>query len=104
MNVANAICKLLTVVSEAQLEDELVHELTAQGARGYTISDARGSGARGVRDSSWSQGANIRVEVLCDEPTAERIVKRLRERFYADYAMVLFVHDVAVLRPEKFSP
>jgi hypothetical protein len=72
------------------------------GASGYTITDARGRGARGVRDAAWSESANIRVEVLCSEPTAEAIVQDLKQRYYANYAMVLFMADVVVLRVEKF--
>lgn len=95
--------KLVTIVCEAELENDLVRDLQALEAKGYTITDARGRGARGVRDATWTSGANIRVEVLCDERIAAAIVKHLAHRYYADYAMVMFVSDVAVLRPEKFS-
>lgn len=96
-------CKLVTIVCEAELENDLVRDLQGLEAKGYTITDARGRGARGVRDASWTAGANIRVEVLCDERIAAAIVKHLAQRYYAHYAMVMFVSDVAVLRPEKFS-
>ena len=96
-------CKLVTIICEAELENDLVRDLQALDAKGYTITDARGRGARGVRDASWTAGANIRVEVLCDGRIATAIVKHLAHRYYAHYAMVLFVSDVSVLRPEKFS-
>lgn len=104
MSAPIAPCKLLTVVCEASLEDDLVADLATLGASGYTITDARGRGARGVRDAAWPPGANIRVEVLCDERTAAAIVAHLEARYYADYAMVLFTSDVGVLRPGKFAP
>ncbi|MFC5299770.1 P-II family nitrogen regulator [Azospira restricta] len=104
MSVPIARCTLLTVVCEASLEDDLVADLGTLGATGYTITDARGSGAHGVRDAAWPPGANIRVEVLCDGRTAEAIAHHLEERYYADYAMVLFTSDVGVLRPRKFAP
>jgi hypothetical protein len=94
--------KILTVVTEAALEDTLVREIEALGARGYTITDARGKGGHGKRDATWAPHANIRLEVLCDAATAEAISAALRERYYDNYSMVLYVGDVEVLRPEKF--
>jgi hypothetical protein len=40
--------------------------------------------------------------VVCDASVAERIENHMRENYYNDYAMILFVSDVSVLRPEKF--
>ena len=94
--------RLLTVVTEAVLERELVAELEALGVRGYTITEARGKGGRGRRQSNWAQEGNIRVEIVCEPALAERVAQRLRERYYDHYAMILFMQDVDVLRPEKF--
>ena len=41
--------RLLTIVTEALLERELLAEFEALGVRGYTITDARGKGGRGTR-------------------------------------------------------
>ncbi|MFP5306017.1 MAG: P-II family nitrogen regulator [Gammaproteobacteria bacterium] len=94
--------KLLTIVTEASLEQLLVEDLERLGAHGFTITDARGKGARGVRSSAWQPSANIRIEVVCDESTASAIAGHLRQQYYAHYAMILFVADVGVLRPDKF--
>lgn len=94
--------KLLTIVTEAALEQELAGEILRLGGTGYTITDARGKGGRGIRNASWTPSANIRMEVVCHEATAQAIATMLRERYYDNYAMILFVADVAVLRPEKF--
>jgi len=95
--------KLVTIITEAVIERELTHELETLGARGYTITEARGLGAQGHRTSSWEQNANIRVEVICDSVVALRIVKQLRQRYYPDYAMVVYLADIEVLRPDKFG-
>lgn len=95
--------KLLTVVTEAALESHLSRELDRLGAPGYTITNARGRGERGVRSSDWETESNIRVEVICDDATARRIADYLRERYYENYAMILSLSDVEVLRPEKFK-
>ena len=94
--------KLLTVVAEAALEATLVREIEALGARGYTITDARGKGSHGVRDGTWPRTANIRLEVLCSADTAIAICAALRANYSDNYSMVMFVGDVDVLRPEKF--
>jgi len=94
--------RLLTIVTEAVLERELVAEIEALGVRGYTITDARGKGSRGRRQSDWAQEGNIRVEVICEAELAERVAGHLRDRYYDHYAMVLFLQDVSVLRPDKF--
>lgn len=94
--------KLLTIVTEAVIESSLTGDLKRLGAGGYTIVDARGSGSRGIRDAGWQSSGNIRVEVVCDTAVARRIVDHLREHYYRDYAMILYVSEVSVLRPEKF--
>jgi len=94
--------KLLTIVTEAALEDTLVVDIETLGARGYTITDARGKGSRGRRDAAWMPHANIRIEVLCDADTALAICTALRERYYDNYSMVMYVSEVDVLRPDKF--
>jgi len=94
--------KLLTVITEASLERRLVEDLKALGARGWTITDARGQGHRGKRALDWEHGGNIRLEVVCDAALAERLAAHLRERYYDHYAMILFLADVEVLRPGKF--
>ena len=94
--------KLLTIVTEAVLESDLAELLPKLGATGYTIVNARGRGSRGAREAGWSTNSNIRIEVICEPATADRIAEHLREHYYRNYAMVLYLSDVEVLRPEKF--
>lgn len=95
--------KLLTIVTEAVLEQKICSELEELGAGGYTVVDARGKGSRGVRDAGWSSSGNVRIEVVCEEAGASRIAATLKERYYADYAMIIFISNVTVLRPDKFN-
>lgn len=94
---------LITVVTEAALEAVLLQELDALGVSGYTVSDARGRGSRGTRRSAWRESSNIRVEIVCSDELANRIVALLRDKFYDNFAMVLWRQPAEVLRPEKFS-
>lgn len=93
---------LLTLICETALEARLIKDLEHLGAPGWTLSDARGSGSRGVRSAGWENDGNIRLEIICTRELAERIARHAQERYYANYAMVCYLSDVEVLRPEKF--
>lgn len=95
--------KLVTIVTEAVIEKEIIHELNDLGVPGYTIADVRGKGHRGVRNSEWEQGRNIRIEIVCDDALAEALTQRMVERYYKNYAMIIFIGDVSVIRHEKFK-
>lgn len=95
--------KLLTIVTEAILESELCEAIDKLGATGYTITNARGRGSRGIRDAGWTSSGNIRVEVVCGQELAEEIAEYLRSRYYDDFAMIIFESDVRVLRSAKFT-
>lgn len=94
--------RLMTIITEAAIEQVLVQDLERLGAQGYTVSETRGRGRRGLRGSEWQPSSNIRIEVVCTAETAEAIAEHLHRHYYDDYAMILYTHDVNVLRPEKF--
>lgn len=80
---------LLTIVTEAVVEQTLLRDFDRLGARGYTVSDAHGKGSRGVRDAAWNEAANIRIEVICAEEQAEILLRHLQERYYARMTEIL---------------
>ena len=94
--------KLVTIISEAALEDTLIRDIEELGAHGYTVTEARGKGGHGNRDAAWAPLGNIRLEVLCNEATALAICEAVRDRYFANYSMVMFVSEVDVMRPQKF--
>lgn len=94
--------KLVVIITEAAVESMLVKDVQRLGAHGYTISDVRGGGRHGAREAAWEADRNIRMEVICDDPTASAIAEHVRERYALNYATTLFVADIGVLRPEKF--
>ena len=93
---------LLTVITESAIEETLLKDLEKLGVRGYTVSDARGRGGRGVRDATWGEVSNIRLEVICTRVLAETVLNHIQNHYYANYAMVAFLQEVEILRPEKF--
>jgi hypothetical protein len=40
--------------------------------------------------------------VICPRTQAESVLSHFQARYYADYAMVAFLQDIEILRPEKF--
>ena len=94
---------LLTVICEAALEQKLVKDLEQLGAPGWTLSDVRGRGSHGLRRAEWDTSGNIRAEILCERELAERIASHLQARYYSNFAMICYLSQVEVLRPEKFN-
>ena len=93
--------KLLTVVCEAGLESRMIKDLLSLGAKGYTVTDAHGTGPRNQRNGDL-EGGNIRVEVVTDEITLEKIIERLQADYFPNYAVSVWVADVQVLRQERY--
>lgn len=93
---------LLTLIGEAALESKLVKDLESFDVPGWTISDVRGRGSRGVRRSAWDNEGNIRVEVICSTVLAERLLEHVRDHYHRDFAIICFLSEVQILREEKF--
>jgi len=93
---------LLTVITEQALERNLVACVLQAGANGYTLTEARGQGRRGLRSADFEQGGNIRMEVICTDAVARQISDTLHNRYFKDFAIVLYLQEVEVLRPGKF--
>lgn len=94
--------KLLTIVTEAAIEDLIIRDFDDLNVTGYTITNARGKGSRGVRNAGWETTGNIRIEIICDPTISAQISNYIKEKYYENYAMIIFMHDVEILRPEKF--
>lgn len=94
--------KLVTIIAEGFLEDKLIREVKKLGAKGYSITPARGAGSRGVRASEW-EGANIRLECIVSPEVAEKIVTRLTEVYFTNYAVIAFLENVEVVRGDKYT-
>ena len=93
--------KLLTVVCEAALEPRLIRDCVALGAKGYTITDAHGAGPRNQRNGDL-EGGNIRIDIVADEPTVQKIVEKLEIEYFPHYAVSCWVADIQILREERY--
>jgi nitrogen regulatory protein PII len=93
--------KLVTVIAEAIISDRLIREIQQLGARGYTATEVTGQGSRGVRASEW-EGKNVKIETLVSEEVAQKILALLLEHYFPNFAVVAYVHEVAVVRGDKY--
>ncbi|HKK70355.1 MAG TPA: P-II family nitrogen regulator [Candidatus Krumholzibacteria bacterium] len=93
--------KLVTVITERLLRDRIVDELRKCGAKGFTVSDVSGEGSRGVRASEW-EGQNLRIESVVSPDVADRVVERIADDFFENYAVIVYLQDVEVVRGDKY--
>jgi nitrogen regulatory protein PII len=94
--------KKLTIITEAILETILLDDIEKLGAKGHTIFEVSGKGARGARKGDWEQNRNVQIDIICDEQVASKIAQHCAEKYYQHYAMIIYLSDVEVLRPQKF--
>jgi nitrogen regulatory protein P-II 2 len=94
---------LVTIVVEAILEQRITRDLRELGVSGFTITEARGDGARGFR-SGQIAGANVRIETIVHPDMAAHVLAHLEEHYFTNYAVITWVSEVGVLRGEKYIP
>jgi nitrogen regulatory protein P-II 2 len=95
------VLKLLTIVTESVLTDPLIAVLKKLGATGYTVTDVRGEGSRGLRVGEVP-GDNQKIELLTTPALAAQILDLLASQYFPNYAIVAWVCDVVVVRGEKY--
>lgn len=92
----------LTLVVERVLEDRILRELRELRAPGWTVVEVHGEGRSGVRASEF-EGKSLKFESICNADTAERILRRMSERYLGRYSAIAYAEEVRVLRPAPFS-
>lgn len=93
--------KLVTIVAERILKDRLLRDVEKLGATGYTLTDARGKGSRGVRASEW-EGPDVKIEVVVSAAVADAVLEHLAARYFEHYAIIAYMQDVKVVRGDKY--
>jgi nitrogen regulatory protein P-II 2 len=100
--MAHGTVTCVVIVAESILEQNLLRDLTACGALGWTVTASRGHGPRNRRVSEL-EGGNIRVETLVSHEVALRIWDVLERSYFTDYALAAWQYDVHVARPERYT-
>ncbi|NOK62289.1 MAG: nitrogen regulatory protein P-II [Chloroflexi bacterium AL-W] len=94
--------KLVTIIAEGVLETRLIEEIKDLGARGYTISEVRGRGTRGITTGFW-EGHQVKIELLVNATVAEQILEHLESHYFVDYAVIAYMQSVDVVRKDKYQ-
>lgn len=93
--------KLVTIVAETVLEDQITASIKRLGASGFTVTEARGEGSRHLR-SGEIPGLNVKIESVVSEQTAAQIVDCIATEYFSNYAVIVYVSDVNVVRGAKY--
>jgi hypothetical protein len=93
--------RLVTVIAETVLRDEVTATILSLGASGYTVIESEGYGSGGRR-AGEIPGRNVRIETIVDEAVGERLVTHLSEQYFNSYSVICFLTDAWVVRKEKY--
>ena len=94
--------KMLTITCEILAQENIIEILKKHAITGYTTYEVDGNGERGLRGQGFKNEKNVKVEVIVREEKLSDVVEEISRILFANFAIVLYVSDVGVLRPEKF--
>ncbi len=94
--------KLLTVTCEILAQKNVIDILTKHNITGYTTYEVDGNGTKGLRGQGLKNEKNVKVEVIMQEEKLQDVVEEIARTLFTNFAVVLYVSDVGVLRTEKF--
>jgi nitrogen regulatory protein PII len=94
--------KLLTITCEILAQKNIIEILSKHDITGYTTYEVDGNGARGIRGQGLKIEKNVKVEVIMREEKLQDVVEEISRTLFANFAIVLYVSDVGVVRTEKF--
>jgi nitrogen regulatory protein PII len=94
--------KLLTVTCEILAQKNIIEILNKHEIHGYTTYEVDGNGARGIRGQGFKNEKNVKVEVIMREEKLQDVVEEISRTMFANFAIVLYVGDVSIVRTEKF--
>ena len=86
----------VTIIAEAVVEQRLVRDIEALGAKGWTVTDARGHGTGSVRASEW-EGANVRLETLVPPEVADLVLNLLVRYYIPHFAVIAWTSPAQFL-------
>jgi len=94
--------KLLTITCEILAQQNIIDILSKHEITGYTTYEANGNGSRGLRVQHFKNEKNVKFDVQSREEKLQDVVEEVSRTLFANFAIILYVSDVGVLRTEKF--
>lgn len=98
---------LVVIIAELAIEERIIRLIKSLGTKGYTVyRGVTGEGDRGVRSGSGGIGEfgdNVRIEtIVSSEEEADTIMREVIEKYFKNFAGIVYVSDVRVIRVSKF--
>ena len=93
--------KLVTIVTEQVVREQLVKKILALGATGCSWGEVQGTGSRGARSDATGD-TNVRIEVVCAQATADAVLTMVSRNYFENYACIAWQSDVAVVRGARY--
>ncbi len=94
--------KLLTITCEILARKKIIGILDGHGITGYTTYEVDGNGARGIRGQGLKNEKNVKIEVIMRDEKLQDVVEEISRTMFANFALVLYVSDIGIVRTEKF--
>lgn len=67
----------VTVIADANLEQQILAKITELGAKGYTCLECRGRGEHEIFEDPWTGASRVRIETIVRPLIAEAIMDYL---------------------------
>ena len=94
--------KLLTITCEILAQKNVIEILHKHKVSGYTTYEVDGDGSRGIRGQGLKNEKNVKIEVVLSEDKLQDIVEEITRTMFSNFAIIVYVSDVGVVRPDKF--
>ena len=95
--------KLVTIIANRDLKEELVSLIKSEGASGYTVFVTQGQGEKETQENLNEELVNVYIEVLTEEAVASTLMQRLAKLYFPYERIIVYEQAVKVLRPQKFE-
>jgi len=96
--------KLVSVVGETVIMEEIAQRALRFGATGYSMTDINGHGSRSARNVNLTgEAKTMKLEFVVSMEIAEKIVKYVSQEYFEHYACIAWLSDVQVMRGEQYA-
>jgi len=97
--------KLVTVVGESVIMEDIAEEGIKLGASGYSMSEVIGHGSRSARNVGSTAGGakTLKVEFVVPTDVATTILDEISHEYFEHYAIIAWLSDVSVMRGEQYT-
>jgi nitrogen regulatory protein P-II 2 len=92
--------KLVTIVAEEPLKEQLKAVVLELGATGCSYHSTEGTGSHTSHDDAFSE--SFQMKVVCPAAVATKILTYVADHYFDEWAIVAWAIDVEVVRGDHF--